>query len=91
MINCVQKLISSVFPKLYGLQNTLEVPHYIDNTATWRINKHLSKQQPPSAQNKHNGSNNWVMSYQQENNYSVIMLDSLKSNKTLNSDLRGLK
>ena len=72
IINCVQKLLCDDFPEVNGLQNTLHVPRYIDNSAIWRINKHLSKQQPPSAQIHHNGSNHWVMSYQQENNSSVI-------------------
>ncbi|XP_053382469.1 uncharacterized protein LOC128549555 [Mercenaria mercenaria] len=69
------------------MQDTLYVPNFDENLGFWNLNDNLQKQSAPSAQIHYNGSHHWLMSYQISENEPVCILDSLKSQRTLNNSL----
>ena len=84
IINAAQKLLK---PSINGLQNTLFISTFNDETGSWVINKDWNGQSAPSAQIHFNGNNHWLLTYQKVNNGPVYIVDSLKSKRTLNANM----
>ncbi len=87
IINKCQQMLKEQFALDSGMQNTLLAPYFNHDLGTWDINKRLTKQNPPSAQIHYNASNHWVLPYQSQKDRHVIVVDSLKSPRTLNSSI----